>query len=754
MTGTLAPGASVSFRVTLALSPSWNTTVSNTAVGHAANSTNQPTHTDSSNSTRDADLSIAKTHTPSTVTAGSAAHYQITVTNLGPSDSAGPIAVTDTLPAGFGYATGSAHVSIAGGTATVIDPTVSGQTLSWSFLAANTSLAKGQTIVIVFDSPVDATVTAGSYVNHAHVQGPDDHNPSNDDADDPTTVVESADLSVTKTAAPGPYVAGQSVTYTVTVTNAGPSVARNVSAVDTAPAGTTVTAMSGNGWTCDVATTTCTLPVLPVGSSTITVTATIAANVPDATSLTNTVTVTSSTPDPTTPVTDHSTITTIARADLALTKAAVDANDNPITTTDAGTQLRYLLKVHNNGPSDAVGPLTIVDTLPAGFSYVSTAAGGSAWSAAVDPTNAQRITFTRAAGLAAGADAENLVLIVQVDAALPVGTRTNTAVVSSPTTDPVPSNNTATADITLTQKADLSITKTHDPQAVRIGDPLDFTITVHNGGPSVATGVKVVDTIPAGLTYDNAAHSDPAWTVTADPTAPDGTTTVRATLSGSVAPGATTPALVLTTTVTKAAYPAVVNTASVTGDQPDPDPSNNTVDDNVTVPPQATLILTKEALSAFQVGRTAQYRLTLTNNGPTEDPGPITISDPLPNGLLLRSADASGMTCTTQARTITCTVTGPLAVGASVQVVLTVGVAVAAYPSVTNTATVSSPTEQRPEAQLTSSVTSSVATQALPATDGGLPATGGVVPRLMIALALILSGLGALLLILRRRTYA
>ncbi|HEX8288380.1 MAG TPA: DUF11 domain-containing protein, partial [Pyrinomonadaceae bacterium] len=48
-----------------------------------------------------------------------------------------------------------------------------------------------------------------------------------------------ADLSITKTDSPDPVTAGNQITYTVTVTNNGPSVASNVSLTDSIPAGTT-----------------------------------------------------------------------------------------------------------------------------------------------------------------------------------------------------------------------------------------------------------------------------------------------------------------------------------------------------------------------------------------------------------------------------------------------------------------------------------------------------------------------------------
>ena len=52
-----------------------------------------------------------------------------------------------------------------------------------------------------------------------------------------TTVDGLADLSITKSATPNPVVAGQNVTYTVTVANAGPSDAAGVNVTDFLPAG-------------------------------------------------------------------------------------------------------------------------------------------------------------------------------------------------------------------------------------------------------------------------------------------------------------------------------------------------------------------------------------------------------------------------------------------------------------------------------------------------------------------------------------
>ncbi len=55
--------------------------------------------------------------------------------------------------------------------------------------------------------------------------------------------------------------------------------------------------------------------------------------------------------------------------------------------------------------------------------------------------------------------------------------------------------------------ADLSVTKTVSDAVVAPGDPLSYTIIATNHGPSTATSVSVVDTLPAGLTFASATGS-------------------------------------------------------------------------------------------------------------------------------------------------------------------------------------------------------------------------------------------------------
>ena len=60
-------------------------------------------------------------------------------------------------------------------------------------------------------------------------------------------VIQSADLAVTTTDSPDPAVAGGDITYTITLSNAGPDDAQNVTLTDVIPANTTFVSAAQNG---------------------------------------------------------------------------------------------------------------------------------------------------------------------------------------------------------------------------------------------------------------------------------------------------------------------------------------------------------------------------------------------------------------------------------------------------------------------------------------------------------------------------
>src|SRR3989475_265282 len=102
---------------------------------------------------------------------------------------------------------------------------------------------------VAHPSASQGPLSAGSYSFIAHYNG-DLNYTATDSPCEPLTVTGSADLSITKTDNPDPVNAGATLTYTVTVTNSGPSTAANVQVTDNLPAGVTFQSASGTGWTC------------------------------------------------------------------------------------------------------------------------------------------------------------------------------------------------------------------------------------------------------------------------------------------------------------------------------------------------------------------------------------------------------------------------------------------------------------------------------------------------------------------------
>jgi uncharacterized repeat protein (TIGR01451 family) len=107
--------------------------------------------------------------------------------------------------------------------------------------------------------------------------------------------------------------------------------------------------------------------------------------------------------------------------------------------------------------------------------------------------------------------------------------------------------------------------------------------------------------------------------------------------------------------------------------------------------PVADLAITKSHAGNFTVGVNGVYTLSVTNNGPSDATGTITVTDTLPAGLTYVSAVGTGWTCGAVGQTVTCTRPGPLVNGASApSITLTVSVGAAAFPGVTNTVSATS----------------------------------------------------------------
>jgi uncharacterized repeat protein (TIGR01451 family) len=293
-------------------------------------------------------------------------------------------------------------------------------------------------------------------------------------------VTSLADLAIGKSA-PATVFAASNLTYTISVTNFGPSGASSVTVTDNVPNGATFVSASGGGannsgsvtWNFG------NLPNGAISNVTLTVTA------PTGGSLTNVANVASPTPDPnlTNNVTPPVITSVTALADLFIAKTG------PANVL-AASNFTYTISVTNLGPSSASG-VVVTDTLPAGVTFISASGGGT--------NNFGAVSWSLGA-LAAG-QSSNLILTVTAPAS---GTLTNLANVSSPTGDTNLLNNTTPPVITaVTPVADVSVVKS-GPAGIIFGTNFNYTIAVSNAGPSTAASLSVTDSLPAGLQFVSA----------------------------------------------------------------------------------------------------------------------------------------------------------------------------------------------------------------------------------------------------------
>lgn len=108
--------------------------------------------------------------------------------------------------------------------------------------------------------------------------------------------------------------------------------------------------------------------------------------------------------------------------------------------------------------------------------------------------------------------------------------------------------------------------------------------------------------------------------------------------------------------------------------------------------PVSDLAISKTHTGDFAVGANEDFTITVSNNGPGATTGATTVTDTLPAGTSYVSGSGTGWSCGAVGQDVTCTNATLVASGASLPALtLTVSVAAAAFPSFSNTATVSGP---------------------------------------------------------------
>ena len=434
------PHDTLDFELAGVVSPVLTATLANDGyTGSLTSANRQPIHFAEIERFIDApvDLQVTKTDDFTARTAGQDVTYRVTVRNQSGIVITG-VAVADVIPPQLTNATwicNGAGASCTGSGTGNINDTI--------------TLMPMGTAQYHITGIIDPAFT-GTLTNTATVTAPPgwvDTNPANNSATDTTEVTAQASLIVTKSGPAGSPSAGDTLTYTVTLRNAGPSSAQNVSLTDVIPANTSfVSLAAAAGYTCSTpadggtGTVTCTRAVLAPSATADTFTLVVRASgtAPAGTVITNTAAVTTTTPE--SPPGDNSAtaVTTLAsQSDLIVTKSG------PAGTTFAGGDLTYTITLRNAGPSDAQS-VTLTDAIPANTRFVSFAAAPGYTCATPAGNGTGTVTCTRAV-LPPSPAADTFTLTVRVDRPAAAGTTiTNTATATTTTPDPA-ANNSATA---------------------------------------------------------------------------------------------------------------------------------------------------------------------------------------------------------------------------------------------------------------------------------------------------------------------
>ncbi len=511
--------------------------------------------------------------------------YTITVTNTG-NMTATNIPFTDTLPAGFDPVTSNWSMTIPGidlaGTLGVVTYTLS---------------VKTPNVAGVYGNFVTTTITNNISIGPVAT----------------VTVNSPVDLQLTKTRidGSGPVVAGNPLTYTLTITNLGPEIvdaiitdtytttpASGIISVISSTSVVTATCGSTNPIVCNftnftnTAVITLVLNTSPAFSGTLTNTATIAPNVGGI--------VDADPSDNTDMVTDT---VRLPLADLQIGKVRVGSGD-----VIAGNPITYTLTITNAGP-DTVNSVEVTDifTNASGVSY--TPSGGGMCSGTASPVVCTFTNFT---------NTETITLVLDTTVAFS-GTITNTAFITFSSgitaTDNIPGNNVSNDVVVPVRypQADLQVGKVRNGSVdVLSGDSITYTITITNAGLDTISSIEVTDvfTNASGVSYTPSGGgmcSGTASPVVCTFTNFTNTETITLVLDTAVA---------FSGTITNTAFITFSNSITATDNIP-----GNNVSNDVVVPvqfPQADLQVSKQRVGGtgqVYAGSTITYTLIVTNAG-------------------------------------------------------------------------------------------------------------------------------------------
>ena len=407
------------------------------------------------------------------VGAGERLTYTIVISNVS-QESVSGVAISDTLPANTQFVAGSIAITPPdAGVVGTIPPT----------LVTGMAIPAGQSVTVTLAVTVSTPLTAGTIItNTAAVTRTGGTTPTTAIV---TNTVRSADLAIGKGDTPDPVYASGTLTYELSVSNAGPSTAAGITVTDELPAGVTFGSASGSGWSCDHVglTVICTMPSLaPAATSYITlvVTAPITGG-----TIVNTASVSATTPDPDTGDNNATAQTTVDDGVALLThKDSADATGSPLYPNDT---LIYTVTVTNPATSTSQTHVVITDSVPTSTTLVAGSAqsNGGAVSVVGDSIIARLDTLEPG-------QVFTLTFRVTVDPGTGGATITNQAHVASDQ-QPDPPQPPPTADVVTTLVPAVALDKWADPDRGSYDSWARYYFEVTNAGDTPLTAIQIWD---------------------------------------------------------------------------------------------------------------------------------------------------------------------------------------------------------------------------------------------------------------------
>jgi uncharacterized repeat protein (TIGR01451 family) len=425
-----------------------------------------------------ADLDLAMSVNEDTSrNAGENIIYTLTTTNDGPANATG-VVVSDVLPVDLTYVSDTCGGAYNAGNG------------NWTI----GSLASGSSVSCDITAEIGVTDAAMTNTMSVTAANEADANSLNNTASI-TVEIGRADLALESSLNAAALDSGQTLYYTLTVTNQGPNEAAAIIVESVIPDGLTFVNEATTQGTYDELTGEWSVGTLASETEAVlNLTMTVDAGTGGTTltqegSVTSASTADSNSANNTTSVS----IDINPETNLALTQSANS------TVVNSVQQVTYTLTLSNPSTVDA-SAIFVRDLLPSQMSFTSASLSHGVYD--------RYLGMWRVDNLAAGASA-TLTIQTVVNVGVPSGeVITNTpSLYSAQPVDGQSSDNTAESSIVV-QNLDLAVTQLADNNAPHPNDSIRYTVNVVNNGPLNATGVVLTDTLPTGVTFSAVSPAD------------------------------------------------------------------------------------------------------------------------------------------------------------------------------------------------------------------------------------------------------